>query len=126
MPIIYLIIDQLKIVDTDSEFSKLLKKVLYNSVDHYCSKYDLKWKQEYIAATFLDPRFKLFSRTPSNDKARYIKEAKQIVKNYINKTVLPAQQAKDSSQTVSPSLLTSSSLATEVVVVKKLNVYDLN
>ena len=91
LPIIYLINENLKIEKNDSEFSKTLKKVLSDSVEFYCNKYNLTRKKEYIAATFLDPRFKKFSKMPEKENDLFSKDAKKYIKEYLESNPIASQ-----------------------------------
>ena len=120
LPIIYLLQENLKVDKNDSNFSSTLKTVLNSSIEFYTQKYKLKDKKEYIIATFLDPRFKHFSRMPEKPKDNYLKESKKILKEYVKNLNTNVPNSSTPSQTLSP----TPEFEEPALKRKKLNIYD--
>ena len=102
IPIIYMISQNLEEQNTNSNFATVLKKELLYSLDFYCDKYQLKHNKVYLAATFLDPRFKNFSVLPELPRKEALKNSKKFIKEYLslNHANLESLQATESNSPV--------------------------
>ena len=75
IPAIFTLLEELNVKPDDSNFELVIKSTLRKVLESYMSKYDLLKTDLLLAASFLDPNFKKFSKLPEQDRISNISKA---------------------------------------------------
>ena len=108
VPVFNTLLNMMRLDDSDSDLTRVLKQILFSNTKHYIDKYNILGNHSLIVATLLDVRTKTFGKVSEKQRKEFLKIAQEYIKHH------------------SPDANNSETVSASVVLRPRLNIFDFD